>query len=684
MHRRDFLTTMAAASGAALTGSCRPGESPGQEPTGHRVLVVAFDGLDPKIAKSLMDAGRMPNLKKLADSGSFAKIRTSIPPHTPVAFSDIISGADASLHQVFDFIHRDPDPAGDALMRPYFSTADVIAPTKGWLPESIPFGSKWQLPLTGSETHLLRRGKAFWDYLIRDGIDTEIYYLPANYPPPMPVGPGRFKCISGMGTPDLLGGYGEFTMFTPDVSKAGKLVDGGRFVQLRIRGHRGTSILEGPVDFLSRNDDSLRLQTPLAVVRDPDARVAKIQLSGNTLLLNEGEWSNWIPIVFRSQMPGSNALGSIGAPTSIQGIVRLFLKQVHPKVELYVSPINIDPLAPVNRISSPADFSRHVAERHGRFYTNGIPEDTKALSHGALNESQFLEQSELAVDERIRQYRQALHQFNSGCLFFYFGATDLIQHMFWRDHDPQHPGRVPAEVERFEKVVEETYLGIDSQVGDALAAISSNDTLIVMSDHGFTSFRREFNLNSWLQQEGYIALKNPGKQGDSILFENVDWSKTRLYGLGLNGLYVNLKGRERHGIVIRDEQSSLINEIRDKLLDIRDADRSTVIADMGVVSEIYSGADPAIAPDLIVGYGDGYRASWATVLGQMPRAILADNLDRWSGTHLIAPQIVPGMIVTNRKINRADPSISDVAPTILAEFGIDTPDSMIGRNLFGI
>jgi predicted AlkP superfamily phosphohydrolase/phosphomutase len=364
-------------------------------------------------------------------------------------------------------------------------------------------------------------------------------------------------------------------------------------------------------------------------------------------------------------------------------MVRVFVKQVHPKLELYVSPINIDPLTPVNRITTPDGFAPALARRHGRFYTAGIPEDTKALTHLALDEAQFLAQSELAVEERNRQYRAALKDFQRGCLFFYFGATDLLQHMFWRDRDPQHPGRVPEQVERYQKVIEDIYVGIDRQVGEALQTIGPQDTLIVMSDHGFTTFRRGFNLNSWLVENGYIKLIHPAHQEDAMLFTNVDWSRTKLYGLGLNGLYVNLKGREKHGAVPTSAQRSLLAEVRDKLNQVRDQDGAAVIDTADLVDDIYPGADQAVAPDLIVGYANGYRASWATILGQMPRSILEDNLDRWSGDHCIDPQVVPGMLVANRKVLAKDPSVSDVAPTILNEFGIQRPSSMTGKNLFG-
>jgi predicted AlkP superfamily phosphohydrolase/phosphomutase len=375
-------------------------------------------------------------------------------------------------------------------------------------------------------------------------------------------------------------------------------------------------------------------------------------------------------------------LGALGAPVSIQGMVRLFMKQVHPKFELYVSPVNIDPMSPVNQISIPAGLSTQLAKRHGRFYTAGIPEDTKALSHGALDEDQFLAQSDLAMQERIAQYREAIADFRQGCLFYYFGATDLVQHMFWRDRDSQHPGRLAAQGDRYANVVEDAYHDIDQLVGDAMQAAEPTDTIIILSDHGFNSFRRGFNLNSWLVEEGYIRLGSSESQVLDPLFPNVDWNQTRAYGLGMNGLYLNAVGREKYGIVKQSQWRSLLGEIRDKLLAVRDVGGQVVIRNVDMVEDIYPGADRHIAPDLIIGYEEGYRASWETVLGTMPPDILVDNLERWSGDHCIHPELVPGVLVSNRTVTVDNPDLRDIAPTILNEFGIAQLPHMTGRPLF--
>jgi len=359
----------------------------------------------------------------------------------------------------------------------------------------------------------------------------------------------------------------------------------------------------------------------------------------------------------------------------------MYLRQVHPDVELYVSPINVDPAEPVIPISTPADFSQQLAARHGRYCTIGIPEDTKALTHQALTEGEFIGQCDTAAKERVAQYRAALAEFESGCFFFYFGATDLLQHMFWRDRDEQHPGRKVEEAEKYADVVTDTYLGTDILVGEALDALSTEDLLLVFSDHGFTSFRRGFNLNSWLLDEGFLQLGNGGWRRKLETRMNIDWSQTRAYGIGMNGLYLNRKGREKFGTVRQEEANGLLSEIRDRLLEFQDEDGTPVVHRADLISDLYPGADPDIAPDMIIGYNDTYRASWATLLGDMPRATLEDNLDRWSGTHLISADLVPGMLLSSRPLAVDVPTISDIGPTILQHFGIATPPPMTGRPL---
>ncbi len=666
----------------AVTGtltSCAGGSQPGRNGRG-RVIVLAFDGMDPRLVTALMAAGRMPNFAKLAAMGSFTTIATSDPPQTPVAFSNIISGADASTHQVFDFIHRDANPAGGMALRPYFSTSDVALAERE---RAITMG-KWRMPLTGGgEAQLLRRGDAFWSPLVKTGHDASIFYLPSNYPPQPASGPGKLRCMSGMGTPDINGGYGQFTLFSPDAPWRGKKVRGGRFTPLRLLDHRGRGEIIGPPNHMQKPDKRGRIdemKVPFDVVRDPKHDVVKIEIGQHTVLLKAGEWSEWLDIDFQTLMPGSTVLEPIGAPTSVPAMVRLYVKQIHPKFELYVSPINVDPARPINTISVPSELSGQLAREHGRFYTLGIPEDTNALQTEALTADEFLSQVHEAHHERVDQYHHSMQHFDRGCLFFYFGTTDLVSHMFWRDRDPGHPGRKPAEAGRYASVIDDLYVEMDDLVGDTLGRLRDEDTLIVLSDHGFTSFRRSVNLNTCLLELGYLVLKPNRKASDEGGFINVDWTRSRAYAMGLNSVYINVKGREKNGIVASGrEQVQLAEQVAQSLLELRDTDGRKPIASARPVVDLFDGADAQVAPDLIIGYADGFRVGWSAALGGLPAEMFEDNLERWSGDHCVASSLVPGIVLTNRPMIGKTAALTDVAPSILHLFGLSPTPQMDGR-----
>ncbi|MDY7109964.1 MAG: alkaline phosphatase family protein [Planctomycetota bacterium] len=679
MRRRTFLKTLVSAGGATVLCSCGRRAHRGGRP--RRVIILAFDGLDPGLTRQLMDAGRMPNFRRVARRGGFAPIATTTPPITPVAFSSIISGTDPGTHNIYDFIHRDPDPKGSALaVEPYFSLSAAVPPEHDW---SIPLGD-WRLPLTGGSVKSLRRGPTFWDALLASGENVDLYHVPATYPPPEAEQIGRFRCLSGMGTPDLLGTYGEFTLFASDLLVKERRVGGGRFVQLDMKDNAANAELEGPQNFLRRPDASGardRMRLPIRIVRDPQGSVLKIEIDDRIVILKAGEWSAWVDVRFQTRIPASAVLSAMQAPTSVPGMVRFCAKEVHPHIKLYVSPINIDPKRPANPLSEPPDFASELARAHGRFYTTGIPEDTKALSRGALNEDEFLAQTDLVLEEKIAEYYDSIRDFRRGCLFSYFGTTDLVQHMFWRDRDPTHPGRLPEQGDRYAGVIEDLYERADAIVGETLSRLVDDDVLLVLSDHGFASFRREVDINTWLVDHGYMTLIDASNRSGGDWLTNVDWSRTRAYALGLNGIYFNLRGREKHGIVYASEHDALARRISLDLPQLREEDGTPAIEGVFDRRALYPGADGSVAPDLIVGYREGYRASWKTVQGGLSEEVLSDNHDRWSGTHCIAPRFMPGVLFSTQPIRMTAPALTDIAPTILGAFGAPRPAEMTGRNV---
>lgn len=650
----SFALALVLGAALMLSSSCQRarGEFHGE----RKLIVLGIDGMDPQLLTRFMQAGKMPNFAKLAAMGSFKPLTTAIPPQSPVAWSNLITGMNAGGHGIFDFIHRDPKT-----MELYFSASRVEPPK-----HSLSLG-KWVVPLGSGSAEQLRQGKAFWQILDDHGVPNSVFRIPSNFPPV----PAKGETLSGMGTPDLRGTYGTFTYYTDSPMATAGAVEGGQIVPVEVQNSQVTAQLIGP-------DNTFRKGSPPAtetfkVSIDPLDPVARVAFQDQEFVLREGEWSKWTPIEFQ-------LIPFFGV---VKGMCRFYLKQAHPRFELYVSPINIDPANPALPISTPSSYSSELAEEAGEFHTQGIAEDTKALSDGVLDDKEYLEQAHTVLAEHRRIFDKEFPKFHEGMFFFYFSSLDLNSHMFWRLMDPKHPGYDASLAAQYGSTIEEFYMQIDQVLGEVLPKLDDSTTLIVLSDHGFAPFYRSFNLNTWLVQNGYITIKAGANLDDNEPFSAVDWSHTRAYGLGLNGLYANVRGREKEGIVDPAEADTLMNEVRQKLLGVKDpVNGQSVITRVDLASEAYQGPHAHDGPDGLVGYNRGYRAGWKTILGAFPNEVLEDNANPWSGDHCMDYTLVPGVLLSNRKIEAASPALTDIAPTILAEFGIQKGKGMMGQSVF--
>jgi predicted AlkP superfamily phosphohydrolase/phosphomutase len=209
------------------------------------------------------------------------------------------------------------------------------------------------------------------------------------------------------------------------------------------------------------------------------------------------------------------------------------------------------------------------------------------------------------------------------------------------------------------------------------------DTLMVISDHGFSDFRRAVHLNTWLLREGFLTLDLPFNTGDAEGFVHVDWSATTAYSAGLNAIYLNLAGRERQGILPLAQKDAVADRIARRLEALRDPRTGeAAVATVYRARDVYSGEALASAPDLIVGWNAGYRSSWQTALGAVPREIFVDNTDEWRGDHCIAAHLVPGVFLSNRKARYRDLRLADIPVTLLDQYGVPPGAGMTGRAAF--
>ena len=635
---------------------------------GKKVIVIGIDGMDPRLSRKMMSAGLLPNLAKISSAGGFSNLGTSVPPQSPVAWSNFINGSGPGSHGIFDFIHRHPH---DQCV-PFFSAAETVPSQEGLEigEHRLPLDF-WPFQHQTTKTVLRRQGVPFWDYLDAKRITSIFYDLPSNYPP-SPSHYGHHRCISGMGTPDMLGTYGTYQYFSEDSPKPDLEEGGGKRSKLQFINGSAQIKLRGPDHSL------LKVPQPIFVTidvhRDITSNAALLEVQNQKIALKPGQWSRWTKIDFPLSMP---------APIPSQhasGICRFLLQEVTPNFRLYVTPINVNPQDPAVPLSEPPGFIKDVSKELGLFYTTGFQEDHKARSNGVFDDDEFRRQATEVLDERLTMFEYAIQNYEDGLLFFYFSSSDLQSHMFWWDADetPAHPSRSPSDAAHRYQHVKDLYRRLDRIIGDIYERYGGKATLFVMSDHGFANFGRQFNLNSWLRDFGYL---NPRECG-SILTD-CDWTRTRAYGLGINGLYLNLKGREREGIVEPgDEQNKLIKQLTARLKAVRDFDGKPVIRNVYSASEIYSGPATELAPDLIVGYARGYRASWETCLGNLTPEVLLDNTSAWAADHCADALEVPGVLFTNKPFAMTDPSLVDLAPSILSEFNLPKPNTMTGRSIF--
>ncbi|MDQ3697747.1 MAG: alkaline phosphatase family protein [Gemmatimonadota bacterium] len=613
----------------------------------EKVVVIGLDGLEPKIVEPMLANGELPNLAKLRASGGYSRCRTTFPAQTPVAWSSFATGVNPGGHGIYDFIRRDPRTyLPDLALNRYEQKSAFLPPT----------------------AVNLRHGTPVWELLTNAGVSSVVHRCPCTYPPDDIKG----RMLSGMGVPDLRGGLGTATFYSSGEGvKAG---ESETVVPLKPDG-RGVAktVLIGPRDPKSGSDAQLEMTIEI----DRAARKVTIKTDGKPkhLVVREAAWSDWLCIKFR-----------MGMLQSVSGMVRFFLVRTEPVLELYASPINFDPASPMFPISHPWDYAAELARETGTFYTTGMVEDHGGLSNLRFDEGAYLDQCTQVLRERERMMLHELDRLDEGFFFTLFDTPDRLQHMFWRFREPDHPanngdGTRDAE---WSRAIEQHYQECDAIVGRAMERADDRTLFVVLSDHGFNSFQRGVHLNTWLHDNGFLALESgraPTEEAGNF-FKDVDWGRTKAYALGLGSLYLNLQGREAQGIVTASDADGVTRDVVAGLTGLRDVARGAV-AVQGVVTrdQVYSGAYVAEAPDMVVNFAAGYRVSWATALGGLPHGHFEDNVERWGGDHIIDPALVPGVLFMNRPFAGERVSLLDLAPTVLSALGVPKGKAMEGAAL---
>jgi predicted AlkP superfamily phosphohydrolase/phosphomutase len=618
----------------------------------RRVVILGLDGLDHGLTAQMLEQGKLPNLAKLRDQGGFQALGSTLPPISPVAWSSFQTGVNPGKHNIFDFLVPD-----EQSYQPKMSSVEIRPPRRVFRI------GRWTFPLSGPDIRLLRKSKPFWSVLSDYGIFNCIIRVPITFPPEKLRG----VQLSAMCVPDLRGTQGEFTRFTTKEIEEGK-VYGGDVVPVVREGNQVVSQLAGPPHPTDAKKGPLKL--PFRVIlKDQDH--ATLRIGAETRQLRRGEYTDWVQVSFRSGLGGR-----------VSGVCRFLLLSVDPEFELYVTPINIDPEKPAMQIGYPSVYPVYLAKRQGAYATLGLAEDTWGLNEQVLSDDHFLQQCTDIDHEREAMFFDSLDKVPRGLCVCVFDGTDRMQHMFWRYHDQQHPAR-PAEIPAaHENAIEKLYQRMDQLVGRTMEKCDGTDTmLMVLSDHGFNSFRRGIDLNRWLELNGYLTVDDSRRGVDYLA--GIDWQKTRAFAIGLTGIFLNLKSRFSQGIVDDGrEAEQLKNEIAERLGGVIDPDHNCpAIKRIYQAAKVYNGPYKNQAPDLIIGYERGYRVSWEAANGQTSRDVFHSNTRAWSGDHCVDPSVVPGVLFCNHPIQAEYPRLLDIGPTVLNVFGIEAPAYMDGKVL---
>jgi predicted AlkP superfamily phosphohydrolase/phosphomutase len=617
-------------------------------PKYKRVILLGMDGLDPKILSQLLQQGELPNFSKLAQAGSYSPLSTSNPAQSPVAWASIATGNNPGYHGIFDFLGR--------RVADYMPELAILKMN----PKNV-FGKREGMFLP------VMHGNSFWDYTSDNNIPSTILKWPMTFQPKQ----NHAKLYAGLGVPDIKGGLGRYSFYTTK-EISGREEGAEKVIKVKLNGRQIKTSIAGPNIAKLRTREESKVDLNINILSDNSG--IELNLDGNKIMVKQGQWSDWIEVKFK-----------LGFMKTTTGIVKFYINKIGAEFEMYMTPVQINPKDPAFIISSPDEYIQELANELGHFYTLGMPEDTKALEEGRNDEEAFITMCEEIVDEQEQMLWYELNRFKEGLLASAFFSTDRIQHIFWVTRDPEHPLYDATYAEKYGRVIDDYYRKMDRILGEVMKHVDENTAIMVFSDHGFSSFRRTVHLNSWLVQKGFMKLTRKvdkdNKEGGG-LFQYVDWKNTSAYALGFGSIYLNLKGREKHGIVDTDQGAdSVSDKITDELVQLKDSKGGKpVVKNVYRRNSIYSGSQVNNSPDLIVGFQDGYRASWQTAIGGSPAEVIEDNLKKWSGDHIVDPSIVPGILLTNFEINNDNPHQMDLAPTALSCFGMSA-DDMEGKKL---
>lgn len=621
---------------SALAGSChcRGGADGGQGASAvrddPRLVVIGVEGLDHRLLDGLVASGKVPNLARLHRS----TLETTVPSDPAPAWSSFATGTPPAAHGIL----------GDLLRLP--SSYELAGPCQG-----------------GGT----RLGEPFWSAAARGGKRVRVLRAPYSCPP---SAAGAAEVLGGAGTPALVGGQGAAMLVRSSSPPAAVRPPAGGIQLAAAPLQEGGWKVRVPGPEQGGGQTAAELTMRWSAPAGKKDRVLLVDGGSGQVRVAPGKWSGWVELSFE------------GGVKEIAGITRVLPLSGGAGLEVVLEPVSADPYAPLVPLSAPRYYAGFLADRYGRFRTTGCLVDEHAFAAGQIGPAALLNQTYSSWEQAERMTLGELGRGGWDLLVSVFPQPGAAVRVLARAGDDRLPAHDSALDAGYGANLEKLYERLDGLVGEIMKGLSASDRLIVVGVRGLRPVRRELNLTTWLVKEGYTVLARKARSSGRDGYADVEWDRTRAYAGGAGAVYLNLDGREPHGTVQPGQEAlDLLDELRDGLLAIRDGS-SPVIKDVVTGAEAFSGPALDRAPDLLVVLHAGYAIGAAGRLGAVPPSVLQDSTRPWiPAADGGDPADAAGVFLATLP-PRGDPSVVDVAPTVLGFFAIKPPPTCTGRNLW--
>jgi len=492
----------------------------------EKLVLIGVDGAIPLLVEKLIKEGRLPNIAKIAKKGIFGKVLAPYPTVTPNNWTSLVTGAWAGTTGITDYhVHHPGEPL------------DVIY--SGFNTKECSAEYLWDSAERAGKKVLLMKYSASWPPTIKKGIQVD------------GCGPNwtdEVHEICGENLFTNMRGYPLATQinFKPLDDDAEVLVSPLEFKphhQLARKQLVFNIVGESTLDLTSIEPAVLYALLPSVNGAYKQLIISRsTEIEDKTAKLNVGDWSDWIKLCFSSKDKG------------IEGLTRFKLIELSEDAErfrLYATHV-----MPVKGWTQPDSIGPELIGKFGGFVQRP---GWDGRIRGWIDDETFLELVNYQNEWMAEASVYLMKKYGCDLFFLQTHGPDYAHHLYMNMVDPLTNSDEKSRRYNFECLVK-VYESVDRLVGKIVEAVDEKTLVVVVSDHGAQPHIGSVNVYKILADGGLLSFKED-ESGRQV----IDWSKTMAVPQRNCYVYVNLKGREPHGIVEPGEE---YEKVREKVIEL--------------------------------------------------------------------------------------------------------------------